>query len=73
LGLPSAKRTIPILDAAMGYEPHTTAKNPELNARETLKFNNDWSLKQVNVMPAPPSKREKMGQCIYHIRHAGMV
>lgn len=53
LGLPSAKRTIPILDAAMGYEPHTTAKNPELNARETLKFNNDWSLKQVNVMPAP--------------------
>ncbi|MEY3096848.1 MAG: TonB-dependent receptor plug domain-containing protein [Bacteroidota bacterium] len=53
LGLPSAKRTIPVLDAAMGYEPHTTAKNPELNARETLKFNNDWSLKQMNVMPAP--------------------
>ncbi len=52
-GLPSAKRTIPVLDPAMGYEPHTTAKNPELNAQETLKFNNDWSLKQVSVMPAP--------------------
>jgi hypothetical protein len=53
LGLPSAKRAIPVLDPAMGFEPHTTAKDPALNARETLKFNNDWSLKQVNVMPAP--------------------
>ena len=53
LGLPSAKRNIPVLDPKMGFEPHTTSKDPELNARETLKFNNDWSLKKVNVMPAP--------------------
>jgi hypothetical protein len=53
LGLPSSKRNIPVLDPAMKYEPHTTSSNPELNARETLKFNNDWSMKQVNVMPAP--------------------
>lgn len=52
-GLPSAKRTIPTLDPAMKFEQQSTAKNPELNARETLKFNNDWSLKQINVMPAP--------------------
>ena len=53
LGLPSGKRSIPVLDPAMKYEPHTTASDPALNARETLKFNNDWSMKQVNVMPAP--------------------
>lgn len=52
-GLPSAKRSIPNLDPEMKFEQGTTAKNPELNARETLKFNNDWSLKSVNVMPAP--------------------
>lgn len=52
-GLPGSKRTIPVLDPAMGYEPHVTAADPALNAKETLKFNNDWSLKQVNVMPAP--------------------
>jgi hypothetical protein len=53
LGLPSSKRAIPVLDPNMKYEPHTTSSNPTLNATETLKFNNDWSLKQVSVMPAP--------------------
>ena len=53
LGLPSAKRTIPELDPKMKFEPHVTASDPALNAKETLKFNNDWSLKSMNIMPAP--------------------
>lgn len=53
LGMPSAKRTIPTLDVGMRFEPHTTSQNTALNARETMKFNNDWRLKQINVMPAP--------------------
>ncbi len=53
LGLPSLKRAIPTLDHAMKFEPQSKADNPELNARETLKFNNDWRLKQINLMPAP--------------------
>ncbi|MDA1182916.1 MAG: TonB-dependent receptor plug domain-containing protein, partial [Bacteroidetes bacterium] len=53
LGMPSVKRTIPTLDVGMRFEPHTTSQNSALNARETMKFNNDWSLKHINVMPAP--------------------
>lgn len=53
LGFPSSKRAIPVLDPEMKYEPHISASNPTLNANETKKFNNDWTIKQVNPMPGP--------------------
>jgi hypothetical protein len=53
LGFPSKKRLIPNLDPKMQFEGGTAATDPEFNASETKKFNNDWSLRKVNILPAP--------------------
>lgn len=53
LGFPSKKRLIPNLDPKMQFEGGTAAADPEFNASETKKFNNDWSLRKVNILPAP--------------------
>lgn len=47
IGIPGSEKKIPTLDFAL------TGKNPEKNAEQSLKFNNNWSLKSITPMPTP--------------------
>jgi outer membrane receptor protein involved in Fe transport len=46
-GISGSSRNIPALNGSLA------SVNPQTNAEESRKFNNDWSLKRINPMPGP--------------------